>query len=483
MYRRKAKGWYKHIDFIILDIICLELSFLIAYVIRHGAVNPYHFQLYRSAAIVLGFIDFVLLFVCNTCKNVLKRGMLQELYATVKHDVYVILAFTLYLFAVQNAQPFSRIVLFLCAAFYMPISYVTRLIMKEAVNKMHRSGDKPALLIVSTSDAIYETLKTMGDTYYQLYTVRGIVILDKDMIGKQIKGIPVVASESTVIEYVCRGWVDELFMACPHNYKTRRELVAQFVDMGIVVHENLFENKELILNRQMVEHMGGYTVLTTTLNYASGRDLFLKRLIDICGGIVGCIITGILFVILAPLIYIQSPGPIFFAQERVGKNGKRFKMYKFRSMYMDAEERKAELMKDNKLGDEKMFKLDFDPRVIGNKILPDGTHKTGIGDFIRRTSIDEFPQFFNVLKGDMSIVGTRPPLISETNFYELHHRARLAIKPGITGMWQVSGRSDITDFEEVVRLDKEYITNWNIGLDIKILFKTVMVVLRKDGSM
>ena len=255
MYRRKAKGWYKHIDFIILDIICLELSFLIAYVIRHGAVNPYHFQLYRSAAIVLGFIDFVLLFVCNTCKNVLKRGMLQELYTTVKHDVYVILAFTLYLFAVQNAQPFSRTVLFLCAAFYMPISYVTRLIMKEAVNKMHRSGDKPALLIVSTSDAIYETLKTMGDTYYQLYTVRGIVILDKDMIGKQIKGIPVVASESTVIEYVCRGWVDELFMACPHNYKTRRELVAQFVDMGIVVHENLFENKELILNRQMVEHL------------------------------------------------------------------------------------------------------------------------------------------------------------------------------------------------------------------------------------
>ena len=170
--------------------------------------------------------------------------------------------------------------------------------------------------------------------------------------------------------------------------------------------------------------------------------------------------------------------------QKDGETGrKKFKMYKFRSMYMDAEERKAELMKDNKLGDGKMFKLDFDPRVIGNKILPDGTHKTGIGDFIRRTSLDEFPQFFNVLRGDMSIIGTRPPLISETNLYELHHRARLAIKPGITGMWQVSGRSDITDFEEVVRLDKEYITNWNIGLDIKILFKTILVVFRKDGSM
>ena len=158
-------------------------------------------------------------------------------------------------------------------------------------------------------------------------------------------------------------------------------------------------------------------------------------------------------------------------------------MYKFRSMYMDAEERKAELMKDNKLGDGKMFKLDFDPRVIGNKVLPDGTHKTGVGDFIRRTSLDEFPQFFNVLKGDMSIVGTRPPLISETNLYEPRHKARLAIKPGITGMWQVSVRSDITDFEEVVRLDKEYIENWDIGLDIKILLKTVMVVAKKDGSM
>ena len=157
-------------------------------------------------------------------------------------------------------------------------------------------------------------------------------------------------------------------------------------------------------------------------------------------------------------------------------------MYKFRSMYMDAEERKAELMKENKLGDGKMFKMDFDPRVIGNKVLPDGTHKTGVGDFIRRTSLDEFPQFFNVLKGDMSIVGTRPPLISETNLYEPRHKARLAIKPGITGMWQVSGRSDITDFEEVVRLDKEYIENWDIGLDIKILLKTVMVVAKKDGS-
>ena len=150
---------------------------------------------------------------------------------------------------------------------------------------------------------------------------------------------------------------------------------------------------------------------------------------------------------------------------------------------MDAEERKKELMAQNRVSDGKMFKLDFDPRVIGNKILPDGTRKTGIGNFIRVTSLDEFPQFFNVLKGDMSLVGTRPPTEDEWETYDLHHRARLAMKPGITGMWQVSGRSQITDFEEVVKLDTKYIREWSMGLDFEILFKTVLAVLKREGSM
>ena len=149
---------------------------------------------------------------------------------------------------------------------------------------------------------------------------------------------------------------------------------------------------------------------------------------------------------------------------------------------MDAEARKQELMSQNQMGDGRMFKMDFDPRVIGNKVLPDGTKKTGIGHFIRESSIDEFPQFFNVLKGDMSIVGTRPPLPGEVSQYELHHRARLAIKPGITGMWQVCGRSSITDFEEIVDLDTRYIREWSLWLDIKILLRTVYAVLGKKGA-
>ena len=159
-------------------------------------------------------------------------------------------------------------------------------------------------------------------------------------------------------------------------------------------------------------------------------------------------------------------------------------MYKFRSMYLDAEARKSELMAQNRMGSGGlMFKLDYDPRIIGCKKQPDGTIKKGIGNYIRDWSLDEFPQFWNVLKGDLSLVGTRPPTVDEWERYELHHRARLAIKPGITGMWQVSGRSKITDFEQVVELDKKYIREWSMGLDFRILLQTVGAVLKKDGSM
>ena len=152
-------------------------------------------------------------------------------------------------------------------------------------------------------------------------------------------------------------------------------------------------------------------------------------------------------------------------------------------MYMDAEERKKELMAQNKISDGLMFKMDFDPRIIGNKILPDGTRKTGIGQFIRKTSLDEFPQFINILLGDMSLVGTRPPAVDEWELYEPHHRARMSFRPGLTGMWQVSGRSNITDFEEVVKLDTQYISEWSLRLDVKILWQTVWSVFKSDGAM
>lgn len=195
----------------------------------------------------------------------------------------------------------------------------------------------------------------------------------------------------------------------------------------------------------------------------------VKRIMDIAGALVGLIITGVVTIFLAPVLLLESPGPLIFSQTRVGLNGRKFKFYKFRSMYKDAEERKKELMAKNQMSG-LMFKMDDDPRI------------TKVGKFIRKTSIDELPQFWNVLKGDMSLIGTRPPTVDEFEKYKTQYKRRLSIRPGITGLWQATGRSDITDFEEVLKLDLEYIDNWSISLDIKILFMTVFGVLLRKGA-
>ena len=483
MYRKDSERWLKHIDFIVLDMICLQLAYVLAYAISGYGFNPYAIIIYRNMAVFLELADLIVIFAYGTMKSVLKRGYYRDFVVTVKHSVMVWALAVLYLFMLQQGQKFSRLALILTIVIYLLLTYLVRELWKKFLRKKMEDGGERKLLIITSEDAAEQVVVNMKENNYARYTLAGVAVIDADWTGKKVHGVPVVANEETAAMYVCQEWIDEVLIVISEVLPYPSELIEQLTETGVTIHLNLAKITNVPGKKQFVEKVGNYTVLTTSINYASSKQLMLKRLMDIAGGLVGCILTGIICVFVGPAIYIASPGPIFFAQERVGKNGKKFKMYKFRSMYMDAEERKAELMKDNKLGDGKMFKLDFDPRVIGNKILPDGTHKTGIGDFIRRTSLDEFPQFFNVLKGDMSIIGTRPPLISETSLYELHHRARLAIKPGITGMWQVSGRSDITDFEEVVRLDKEYIENWNIGMDIKILFKTVLVVFRKDGSM
>ena len=367
-------------------------------------------------AVFMEVADLVVLFAMGTLKNVLKREGYKDFVITVQHGVILGAIILLYLFMLQEGQRYSRLALILNIIIYILLTYLVREIWKYLLRKRMNDGDNRSLLLVVSANVADSVVKSMKENNYARYRISGVAVIDKDMTGRYIEGVKVVANMKNAAEFVCKEWIDEVLIVTSGIVPYPGELIEQFMETGVTVHLNLAKVQSVTGKKQFVEKVGNYTVLTTSINYASTRDLMLKRMADIVGGLAGCLITGILFIFIAPAIYIASPGPIFFAQERVGKNGKRFKMYKFRSMYMDAEERKAELMKDNKMGDGKMFKLDFDPRVIGNKILPDGTHKTGIGDFIRRTSIDEFPQFFNVLKGDMSIIGTRPPLISETNF-------------------------------------------------------------------
>ena len=482
MYRRDKGEWFKHLDFIVLDLICIQFAYWLAYVLSGHGVHVYETIMYRNMGIFLAFADLIVIIMNGTLKNVLKKGHYQCFTRTLKHVLIVLALTTLYLFLIQQGTSFSRAALLLTFIFYLPITYIVREIWKKVLHQSMKVGGDKKLLIVASNDVIEKVVKNIKEKNYARYSIEGIAVIGKDRVGETIQDIPVVANEESVAAYAGNEWVDEVLIVISKKYPYPDKLVRQLSETGVTIHLNLAKISNVPGKKQFVEKIGPYTVLTTSINSASTTQLVIKRIVDILGGIVGCALTCIIFIFVAPCIYKESPGPIFYTQERVGKNGKIFKMYKFRSMYLDADERKAELMAQNKLQDAKMFKIDFDPRVIGNKILPDGTHKTGIGEFIRKTSLDEFPQFFNVLKGDMSIIGTRPPLTTETSLYELHHYARLAIKPGITGMWQVSGRSNITDFEEVVKLDKEYIENWNIGLDIKIFLKTILVVLKKDGS-
>jgi lipopolysaccharide/colanic/teichoic acid biosynthesis glycosyltransferase len=192
-----------------------------------------------------------------------------------------------------------------------------------------------------------------------------------------------------------------------------------------------------------------------------------KRCLDILGAMVGLTITGVLYVPIAIAIQLDNPGPIFYSQVRCGVKGKSFKIWKFRSMITNADQRQH-LVKNEAKG--LIFKSKDDPRI------------TRIGRFLRRTSLDEFPQFWNVLKGEMSLVGTRPPTLDEVAKYQPHHWVRLNVKPGMTGEWQANGRSNVTDFEDIVKMDVDYQRKWSNVYDIKLIFQTIEVVLNKRGA-
>ena len=483
MYKKSSSGWLKHYDFIILDLLCLQMAFVIAYILRMGLRNPYANELYFDMAIYLVFADLVVIFFDETFSGVLKRGFYKEFVATFKHSLLVSLLAVFYLFATKLGEDYSRLALGTMGVLYAVISYVARLGWRYILRHKILDDKKKSLLIITTEDEAEKVLKDVLSETLIGCVVSGVILLDNKEIGRDICGISVVANEENAASYICHNWVDEVLIHVSPEVSYSQQLIDDITETGVIVHISITELTNSVGKRQFVETLGNYTVLTTSINYMTPKEALFKRALDVVGGLVGCVLTAIIFVFIAPLIYIASPGPIFFSQTRVGKNGKKFKLYKFRSMYMDAEERKKELMKQNRVADGFMFKMDFDPRIIGNKVLEDGTRKTGIGDFIRRTSLDEFPQFYNVLKGDMSLVGTRPPTLDECEKYEFHHRARLATKPGITGMWQVSGRSQITDFEKVVKLDTQYINEWSMGLDLRILCKTVLAVIKKEGSM
>jgi exopolysaccharide biosynthesis polyprenyl glycosylphosphotransferase len=470
MYKRGRGSFYKHLDFLIADVLMLQLAFVISYSIRHGAQWLFSVPIYRQMSAVLFLIQMCVVVVQKSYKGIIRRGNLDELIQVIKYTSYMVLLSFAYMFVAQTSAKFSRIVFILTWILGIIILYVERSIIKHYVRKRLLTQENyRSIILVSEANKVESILQKCNETRYRNYQICGIVITDKDCIGEEYHGVRVIGYTDLSRDFMINHVVDEILLNYDQDNENIQNIVDTCVEMGLTIHRVIAETPPISQNT-IVEEFAGYTVLTTSINMETARHFFIKRALDVVGGLVGVLITGILTIILGPVIYIKSPGPIFFTQERIGKNGRRFKLYKFRSMYMDAEERKKELMDQNEMQG-LMFKIENDPRII-----------KGIGKFIRDTSLDEFPQFWNVLKGDMSLVGTRPPTVEEYEQYDAHHKRRMATKPGITGLWQVSGRSDITDFEEVVALDTKYIMEWSLKLDIKILLKTVFVVLRRDGS-
>jgi len=264
--------------------------------------------------------------------------------------------------------------------------------------------------------------------------------------------------------------VDEVIFAVPSGFLPAIEKYALMCEEFGVTVSMVLELYDFKYSQISLSSIGTLPMLTFHSVSLSRQLLLIKRLVDISGALVGLVITALLSILIIPAIKLDSPGPAIFTQQRMGMNRRVFRLYKFRTMVVNAEDQKQELMALNKINGDKMFKISDDPRV------------TRVGKVLRKTSLDELPQFFNVLKGEMSLVGTRPPTLDEVPKYENHQWRRMSIKPGMTGLWQISGRSSITNFEDVVRLDTQYIDTWSIRQDIMILAKTVLAVLGKRGA-
>ena len=459
---------------IIIDLLAVGLSLMIARGIRFSfgrITSPETDREYLACAIVL-LVSLLYGVFTDYNREFFTRGYFVEFVAILKYEGAMLLMFGAIVFLVQ-AKYFSRLVFVYFGVADFLITYLLHITFKQVILKTYQSsGMCEKVLVVAQSDKIKKLLEQIEEEKEWNYEITSIALYDKDTKparAKKIKDIPVVAGKNDLIDVATLMPLDAVFISIDEgNLLEIRDIIEQFEMMGIVCHYNV-EREELKLEGKTAGRFAGFTVMSFSLNYRDYRRVLIKKIIDVIGAIVGLIITAVLTPFIAFAIKLESNGPVFFSQERIGKNGRRFKIYKFRSMYIDAEERKAQLQAQNEMSG-LMFKIEDDPRV------------TKVGKFIRKTSLDELPQFYNVLRGDMSLVGTRPPTIEEFEEYSAYYKRRLSITPGLTGMWQVSGRSEIKDFDEVVKLDIYYIENWSLLLDFRILLQTVGVVLFHKGA-
>ena len=502
--RAKTQFWLEFF----LDGLSLWLGFAISFVILKlfsERLDERPISEWIQYIVLLGASYIATFLLFHTSIDIHQRNRLVEVVNILKNNVLVFLVFLALLLLFKNELMVIRRLYALVFAFYLLFTSISRYYLKRwltgsfSEQKSKIASYTGVLTVKDRAENFVSELKedwsvkVTGVALLDNFVENGRFVYDKNLFfGSQDEGstvatkkkinfphiicddVPVIATDNRFLDWIRSAPLDEVFINLPYEYSEDiSEIVEELESMGVTVHINVptLDNmlNESNFNNINCKMYAGYPIATFAPAVHSSSQLALKRFVDVVLSIIGIILSIPIVAIVAIPLLIESPGPLIFKQERVGKNGRIFKMYKLRSMYKDAEKRKAELMKHNKM-DGLMFKMDNDPRI------------TKVGRIIRKLSIDELPQFVNVLKGDMSLIGTRPPTVKEFEQYENRHKRRLSMRPGITGMWQVSGRSDIIDFEEVVRLDCEYIDNWSTLLDIKIFFKTIKVVLTHKGA-
>lgn len=439
------------------DVVCIVLSFVLSTYVRFGNfVDMADRQSHFMVCLILVMICTIYSFFIAWNSDFMNRKFWKEVYVITKMNAVMVLVALVFMYFLKWADGFSRWVMAYFFVLDIFMQLVAHLIFRKGMETYYKSELVKTKVLVVTQpdlkDKVDEQLKAKLDLSYQVVST---VLTDE--INDAFY------EESTLIA------VDEVFIYTPDwSQKSVDKLIHYFYDMGVRC-DYCTELPDMDSKRSRVGQFADYSVISYIQAQGSYKKLMVKRAIDVVGGLIGCIITIVFTPFVALAIKIDSKGPVFFKQVRIGRNGRRFNILKFRSMYMDAEERKKELEAQNEV-EGLMFKIEDDPRI------------TKVGKFIRKTSIDELPQFFNIVKGDMSLVGTRPPTEDEFEKYNQHYRRRISMTPGLTGLWQVSGRSNIDNFDDVVKYDLEYIDNWSLGLDFKILIKTFGVVFSTKGS-
>lgn len=422
-------------------------------------------DLTKSGIVMLAVVHLAVYYISNYYDDFKSRGKLEEALKTLKYTFLFAVVVTFILFMLESEKvTISRRGLVYFLFLNAVCLYGVNLAIRAYRNSLYiRRKDQKNILLVTVSSRLEPILEGMKANLDGQITAACLL----DGYAGSKDGIQLVSKEK-LIDYATRSVVDEVFLHLPNEPHAIADYVSSFELMGIPVSVNIGVLEFVTAGEKRIQQLGNFSVVTFSNHFYSYSHMLAKRCLDICGALVGLVLCGLSSLFLVPLIK-KDGGPAIFSQDRVGQNGRIFKFYKFRSMRVDAEEIKKELMDQNQMQGG-MFKMDNDPRI------------TKVGHLIRKTSLDELPQFWNVLKGDMSLVGTRPPTVDEYEAYTPEQKRRLSFKPGITGLWQVSGRSEIKDFNEVVKLDVSYMDGWTIWTDIKILLKTVKVVLTKDGA-